>query len=234
MQEAPLSVMPVPQVNILGSFNGTHRKRVESRGRTTTRPTDSCNPRVECNSSDLISNLVREGRRSFGRRIRRRTGSRAVGSGRRRSQGDGQTPRRRMLQVGRLSKQQCQGQSCNREYTDNTAAEEDTHRNSCEHCGAQPSQAQQLSARAMQNPRDTQLLALSQRACAIIPALGLCIASPCIASWICSSTHPARHWPACFDQTCGHPGEGPLTTLDSPEVAGMIMTPTQGFMTCDT
>ena len=35
--------------------------------------------------------------------------------------------------------------------------------------GAQPSQAQRLSS--MQNPRDKELLALSQRACAIIPAL---------------------------------------------------------------
>ena len=45
--------------------------------------------------------------------------------------------------------------------------------------------------------------------------------------------HPVRHWPACFDQTCGYPGEGPLTTLDSPEAPGMSLTPTQGFMTCD-
>ena len=46
-----------------------------------------------------------------------------------------QTSRRLMLQVGRLSKQQCQGQSSNREYTDNTAAEEDTQR-SANGCGA--------------------------------------------------------------------------------------------------
>ena len=39
------------------------------------------------------------------------------------------------------------------------------------HLGAPPSQVQRLSARAMQNPRDTELLALSQRACAFIPAL---------------------------------------------------------------
>ena len=37
--------------------------------------------------------------------------------------------------------------------------------------GAQPSQVQRLSARAKQFPRDTEFLALSQRACAIIPAL---------------------------------------------------------------
>ena len=35
--------------------------------------------------------------------------------------------------------------------------------------GAQPAQVQRLSARAMQNPRDTELLVLLQRACALIP-----------------------------------------------------------------
>ena len=39
--------------------------------------------------------------------------------------------------------------------------------------GAQSSQAQRLSARAMMNPKDTELLAQSQRACAIIPALAI-------------------------------------------------------------
>ena len=38
------------------------------------------------------------------------------------------------------------------------------------HREAQSSQAQRLSARAMMNPKDTELLALSQRACASIPA----------------------------------------------------------------
>ena len=37
--------------------------------------------------------------------------------------------------------------------------------------GAQSSQAQRLSARAIMNPKDTEHLSLSQRACAIIPAL---------------------------------------------------------------
>ena len=37
--------------------------------------------------------------------------------------------------------------------------------------GAQSSQAQRLSARAVVNPKDTEILALSQRACAIILAL---------------------------------------------------------------
>ena len=40
-----------------------------------------------------------------------------------------------------------------------------------EHGGAQPSQVQRLSPPAMQNPRDTELPALSQRACAMLPAL---------------------------------------------------------------
>ena len=63
--------------------------------------------------------------------------------------------------------------------------------------------------------------------------LRYCITFLCIVAWACSSTHPLRHWPACFDQTCGYPGEGPLTTLDSPGVPGMSLTPTQEIMTCD-
>ena len=56
--------------------------------------------------------------------------------------------------------------------TDYTAAEEDAHRGAsgAAQGGAQSSQAQRLSARAMMNPKDKELLALSQRACAIIPA----------------------------------------------------------------
>ena len=56
----------------------------------------------------------------------------------------------------------------------------------------------------------------------------------CIVALVCSGTHPGRHWPACFDQTCGYPGEGPLTSLDSPDAPGMCLTPTPEFMTCDT
>ena len=69
------------------------------------------------------------------------------------------------------------------------------------------------------------------------PSIGkfvrFCITFLCIAAWVCSSTHPGRDWPACFDQTCGYPCEGPLTNLDSLEAPGMCLTPTQGFMTCD-
>ena len=55
----------------------------------------------------------------------------------------------------------------------------------------------------------------------------------CIVAWVCSSTHRERHWPTCFDQTCGHSGEGPLTALDSPDAPGLCLTPTQEIMTCD-
>ena len=44
---------------------------------------------------------------------------------------------------------------------------------------------------------------------------------------------PGRHWPACFDQTCGNPGEGPLTTLESPDAPELRLTPTQKITTCD-
>ena len=36
-----------------------------------------------------------------------------------------------------------------------------------------------------------------------------------------------RAWPACFDQTCGYPGEGPITTLDEPRMPDQCCTPTQ-------
>ena len=63
--------------------------------------------------------------------------------------------------------------------------------------------------------------------------LKLCIASPYTVAWVCSSTHPGRHRPACFDQTCGNSGEGPLTTVDSPDVPEPSLTPTQELRTCD-
>ena len=61
--------------------------------------------------------------------------------------------------------------------------------------------------------------------------LKFCIASLHIVVWVCSSAHSGKHWPACFDQTCGYPGEGPLTTLDSLGALGMCWTPTQEI--CD-
>ena len=79
-----------------------------------------------------------------------------------------------MLRVGRWSKQWCQGtKSCNGEYTDNTAPEEDAHRGAGG-CGAgwSPVLAGPKVANTSKiNPKDTELLALSQRACAIIPTL---------------------------------------------------------------
>ena len=80
--------------------------------------------------------LSQEGERSLGCRVGRRTGFRVVGSGRRRSRGDGG------LQGGTCSRRavgrsdSVKGtQSCNEEYTGNTAAEEDTHRGASG-CGA--------------------------------------------------------------------------------------------------
>ena len=61
--------------------------------------------------------------------------------------------------------------------------------------------------------------------------LKFCIVSLHVVVWVCSSSHSGKHWPACFDQTCGYPGEGPLTTLDSLGAPGMCLTPTQDI--CD-
>ena len=142
------------------------------------------------------------------------------------------TSRRHMLQAGRQSTMsRARKAATGHTHTINTTAEEDAHR-SARGCGAgwcQSSQAQRLSTRAMLNPRDTELLALSQRTGKF---LRFCIASLRFVAWVCSSTDPERHWPACFDQTCRYPREGPLTTLDSPDVPELSLTPTQEIRTC--
>ena len=39
------------------------------------------------------------------------------------------------------------------------------------------------------------------------PGLGkflkCCFLATCTVAWFCSHAHPGRHWPTCFDQTCG-------------------------------
>ena len=100
--------------------------------------------------------------------------------------------------------------------------------------GAPLSQVQPLTTRAMQNLRDTDLDTLSQRACALSlgKVLKFCFLTTCTVAWLCSIARRGRHWPTCFDQTCGCPSEGPLTTLDSPEAPEPSLTPTQEFRTC--
>ena len=66
----------------LGSFDGDHRKLVEPRRSSTTRAPDTRKTGVEANPPDPFGFHVSGRWRSFGRRIRRRTGSRALGSGR--------------------------------------------------------------------------------------------------------------------------------------------------------
>ena len=63
--------------------------------------------------------------------------------------------------------------------------------------------------------------------------LNFCRLSLCTVAWFCSRAHPGRHWPTCFDQMCGYPSEGPLTTLNSHDAPGMWLTPTQEITTCD-
>ena len=87
----------------------------------------------------------------------RRAGPRALGPGRRRSRAECG------LGGGACSRRAASGSD--KGTQSRGGAEENAHR------GAPPSQVQRLSARAMQNPRDTELLALSQRACAFIQAL---------------------------------------------------------------
>ena len=66
IQEAPLPVMPVPQVQCklgqnFGSFDRHYRKHVETRRRATTRSPDTGNPGVEGNPSGLFGILSQEG-----------------------------------------------------------------------------------------------------------------------------------------------------------------------------
>ena len=62
--------------------------------------------------------------------------------------------------------------------------------------------------------------------------LNFCFLAICTVACCCSHARPGRRWPTCFDQTCGYPGEGPLTTLDSPEGPEPRLTPTQELRTC--
>ena len=62
--------------------------------------------------------------------------------------------------------------------------------------------------------------------------LRFCLLSFCAVAWFCTRECPGGHWPACYDQTRGFPGEGPMTTLDSPVISGPSLTPTQELQTC--
>ena len=144
----------------LGGFDGDHGKFVEPRRRPTTRKPGTCNPGVEANPLRL-SRLRRVARLWTPSSKQDRIPSWTKTTPR-----SWQTSRRRMLQVGRRSKQRCNTPITPPPKKTRTAAPADASQS-----GAQSSQAQRLSARAMMNFKDTELLALSQRACAIIPAL---------------------------------------------------------------
>ena len=119
MQEAPLPVMPVAQVNV------SLVKTLEAL--TGIIEPDTRNPGVEGNPPELCGYHVSGGWRSFGRRVRRSTGSRAVGSGRRRGRG---------ARSGRAASGGDKGtQSRSGAHTDDAAAEDNAHRGA-RGCGA--------------------------------------------------------------------------------------------------
>ena len=130
-----------------------------------------------------------------------------------------------MLQVGRWSKRQCQGHAKLQRgihRTDNTTAGEDAH-GSASGCGAgwRPVFAgpKVVSTSRDESQRHGAPGVVSTCMCdhpGIGKFLSFCITFLCIVAWVCSSTHPGRHWPACVDQTCGHPGE----TVDYPGLTG--------------
>ena len=55
-----------------------------------------------------------------------------------------------------------------------------------------------------------------------------------LSRWLWARTSVGRAWPACFDQTCGYPGEGPITTLDEPRMPDQCCAPIQEHLACAT
>ena len=54
-----------------------------------------------------------------------------------------------------------------------------------------------------------------------------------LSGWLWA-TSLGRAWPACFYQTCGYPGEGPITTLDEPRMPDQCCAPIQEHLACAT
>ena len=63
-------------------------------------------------------------------------------------------------------------------------------------------------------------------------ALKACTLLLCVAVAMSPNSNAKRYLPDCFDQTCGFPGEGPKTTLDSSDDIGPSLTPTQEMRAC--
>ena len=89
------------------------------------------------------------------------------------------------------------------------------------------SQVQRLSTRVMQNPRDTEVDTLSQGACARIPALASSLDSASSLSAQLLGSVPVSAW-----VDTGQPAKVLMTTLDSPDILGPNLTPTQELQTC--
>ena len=126
-------------------------------------------------------------------------------------------------------------QGRNGAHIDDTAAEENAHRGASG-CGAGPASGgpKVVSSSQANSHRHGTFGAFATCMCdhpSIGKFLRFCVASLYIVDLVCSGAHPGKHWPAFFDQTCGYPGEGPLTTLDSPDAPGMCLAPTQEIAT---
>ena len=223
--------------NLLEAWTGLVKKLVEPSGRATG-PIGSGNSRVEGHSSDFICALVPGRGCSCGDRGRRRAGPRALGSGRGRGRGDGglrrdACPRRAVGRFGAGT------QDCDRMQTDHApTTEKDANR------GAGDSGERErptCAGPAVINESHAEFKghrirhAFATSMCAhpgIGKLLRFCLLSFCAVAWFCTRECPGGHWPACYDQTRGFPGEGPMTTLDSPVISGPSLTPTQELQTC--
>ena len=182
----------------LGSFDGDHRKLVEPRRKSTTRAPDTRNPGVEANLQTSSIIMSQEGGAALDAEF-----------------AAGQDPELWDLEEDEAEESVKVTQS-NGEYTDNTATEEDAHR-SANGCGARWSPVlvspKNVSTSCVESQRHGTfgVVATCMRD---LPSIGKfeVFASRFfgIVAWVFSSTHPGKHWPTCFDQTCGYPGEGPL------------------------
>ena len=238
MQEAPLPVMPAPQANV------NHVKSLEA---LTGMIENVWNPEAEpppdplihaiqesrAILSDLISDPVPGMRRSCGGRDGRRAGPRAMGPGRGEAEDMADCEEAHAPGGPPVEPRQRRKAAAERAPPTPPQQKKTTEPEALAKGSTFSGPAYHESHAESQRHGTRHAFATSMRA---YPSLGkflnFCFLAICTVACCCSHARPGRRWPTCFDQTCGYPGEGPLTTLDSPEGPEPRPTPTQELRTC--